>query len=427
VEQIGLNLKGDRKREKKWLVLSGIFIILIFCSAHFFFPKSKKEVQPEPKPYVQITEGGFKEKNTFYQSLLGKNISFRWVDLIISKLKPFVDFKKAKGATYRFVTDAEGDMVKFVYEAGPTEVYEIVKDSNGEFIIERQKVPLQVHLVKIIGEIRSSLFEAMNAVGEQDQLALSFAEILACEIDFYQDVREKDRFKLIVEKIYKGEQFIQYGTIHAVEYLRGEEVIRGVRFNSGYYNEEGISLQKAFVKSPLRFNRISSRFSHARRHPILGGIIPHFGVDYAAPGGTPVWAVADGTVVSVGWAGGFGKQVVLRHTNGYRTYYGHLSRFGPGMKKGVRVKQKQIIGYVGTTGLSTGPHLDYRLSREGRFRNPLKEVFPLGDPIEKEKIEEFNKKKDEILIWLVDEVPNQIKVEETTSDSLQTDHIEGDG
>jgi murein DD-endopeptidase MepM/ murein hydrolase activator NlpD len=158
----------------------------------------------------------------------------------------------------------------------------------------------------------------------------------------------------------------------------------------------------------------------------LGGIFPHFGVDYAAPAGTPVWAVADGTIVSAGWAGGFGKQVVLRHTNGYRTYYGHLSRYGPGIKKGQRVKQKQIIGYVGTTGLSTGAHLDFRLSKDDRFRNPLKEVSPPGYPIEEEKIEEFNKKKDECLGWLADEVPNQIKVEETTSDSLQQDQIEGD-
>lgn len=426
MNRFGLKYRDRETRRKRWLALWGIFVILIFCSAYFFFPKSKKEVQPNPELYLQITEGGFKEKSTLYQSLLGKNISIRWVDLIISKLKPFVDFKKTKGATYRFITDAEGEMVRFIYEAGPTEVYEIEKDSKGEFIVERQKVPLQVPLVKIVGEIHSSLFEAVNAIGEQDQLALSFAEILAWEIDFYQDVREGDRFKVVVEKIYKGEQFIQYGTILAVEYLRGGEVIRGVRFNGGYYNGEGFSLQKAFLKSPLRFNRISSRFSRARRHPILGGIFPHFGIDYAAPAGTPVWAVADGTIVSAGWAGGFGKQVVLRHKNGYNTYYGHLSRYGPGIKKGQRVKQKQTIGYVGTTGLSTGAHLDYRLSKDGRFRNPLKEVFPPGYPIEGEKIEEFNKKKDQCLGWLADGVPNQIKVEETTSDSLQQDQMEGD-
>lgn len=418
MNRFGLKYRDREKRRKKWLILWGSFAILVFCSAYFFFPKSRKEVQPEPELHLQITEGGFKEKSTLYQSLVEKNISFRWIDLIISKLKPLVNFKKTKGGTYRFITNAEGEMVKFIYEAGPTEVYEIEKDPKGEYIVERQKVPLQVHLVKVVGEIRSSLFEAVNAIGEQDHLTLSFAEILAWEIDFYQDVREGDRFKVVVEKIYKEDQFIQYGTIHAVEYRKGEEVIRGVRHKGGYYDEKGISLQRAFLKIPLRFNRISSTFSQGRRHPVLGGIFPHFGVDYAAPIGTPVWAVADGTVVSAGWAGGFGKQVVLRHTNGYVTYYGHLSRYGPGIKKGRRVEQKQIIGYVGTTGLSTGPHLDYRLSKGGQFRNPPKEVFPPGYPIRKEEMGEFQMKKDEWLAWLADDSPNQRKVEETTSDAL---------
>ena len=225
--------------------------------------------------------------------------------------------------------------------------------------------------MRVEGEIRASLYEAMNAAGEKDPLTISFAEILAWEIDFYQDLREGDLFKVLVEKIYKGDQFIQYGTIRGVEFEQGGKIIRGIWYQGDYYNEEGISLRKAFLKAPLRFDRISSRFSGARRHPILGGVRPHYGVDYAAPVGTPIWAVADGTVVSVGWNGGFGRQVVLRHVNGYKTYYGHLSRYGSGIRRGVRVKQKQIIGYVGTTGLSTGPHLDYRLGKSGRFRNRL--------------------------------------------------------
>jgi murein DD-endopeptidase MepM/ murein hydrolase activator NlpD len=415
-----LNDRGERRNRRKWLVLSIFLSFFLFCVLYLFFLERNVMISPETKPDFIVMEGRIREKGTFYQSLVERKIPRRWIDLIISKLNPFVDFRRIQGGTYRFLIDENEGMAKFIYEAGPAEIYEIVKDSKGEYIVQKQKVSLQVHLVKIVGEIRSSLFEAVNAVGEQDQLALSFAEILAWEIDFYQDVREGDRFKVMVEKIYKGEQFIQYGTIHAVEYLRGEEVIRGVRFNGDYYyNEGGFSLQKAFLKSPLRFNRISSRFSGARRHPILGGIFPHFGVDYAAPAGTSVWAVADGTIVSAGWAGGFGKQVVLRHTNGYRTYYGHLSRYGPEVKKGQRVKQKQIIGYVGTTGLSTGAHLDYRLSKDGRFRNPLKEVFPAGCPLGKEEKEKFHKKRDEVLAWLANDVPVQRKVEEVTSDILQ--------
>jgi murein DD-endopeptidase MepM/ murein hydrolase activator NlpD len=255
----------------------------------------------------------------------------------------------------------------------------------------------------------------MDAIGEQDQLVIYFAEILASEIDFYKDVKEGDRFQVVVEKVFKGKEFIKYGLIHALEYRRGEKVIRGIHFQGNYYNEKGISLRKAFLKAPLRFNRISSKFSRARRHPILGGILPHFGVDYAAPQGTLVWAVADGTIVSCGWGEGFGKQVILRHPNGYMTYYGHLSNFGPGIRSGRRVKQKQIIGYVGTTGLSTGPHLDYRLAKDGRFRNPLKEVFPTGLPIEKGKMEAFQKRRDEMVAWFQWNTPYQKRIDEGES------------
>jgi murein DD-endopeptidase MepM/ murein hydrolase activator NlpD len=305
----------------------------------------------------------------------------------------------------------KGELVTFIYEASPTEIYEIEKDSEG-YIAQRKKIHLKTRLAKVVGEIHSSLFEAMDAVGEQEPLTITFAEILAWEIDFYKDVREGDRFKVVVEKIYKEDQFIQYGTLYAVEYQRGEKIIRGIRYKNGYYNDGGVSLKKAFLKAPLRFNRISSKFSRARAHPILGGVRPHFGVDYAAPSGTSIRAVADGTVTSCGWNSGFGNQVILRHMNGYTTYYGHLSSFGPGIRKGARVKQQQVIGYVGSTGLSTGPHLDYRLMKDGQFRNPLKETFIPGVPIEKKEMEMFGRKRDEMLAWLQGESPYSKKVGE---------------
>ena len=273
----------------------------------------------------------------------------------------------------------------------------------------KKRVPLDTYLAKVVGEIRFSLFEAMNAADEQDVLTLTFAEILAWEIDFYMDVRENDRFKVIVEKLYKGDQFIQYGTIHALEYQGEEKVTRGFEYERGYYDEKGLSLRKSFLKTPLRFNRISSRFSRARKHPSLGGLRPHYGVDYAAPIGTPVWAVADGTVVSCGWANGFGKQVVLRHMNGYRTLYGHLSGYGAGIRRGAKVKQKQVIGYVGSTGLSTGPHLDYRLMKDGHYRNPVKESFPRGQPVGPGEVQRFQKRRDELIVYLEGETPFQKK------------------
>lgn len=398
-----------RRRKRRRFLFSGILFGGILLIVYLFFLSSRpispsltesESIVPKPDEVKhQAIEGEVKRKETLFQSLAQKNIPIRWIELIISKLKPHINFKKIKGGVYRLITDGKGEMVKFIYEAGPTEVYEIEKGERGYFV-QKKKVPLETYLVKVEGEIKSSLFEAMESLGEEDGLTLAFAEILAWEIDFFKDVREGDRFKVVVEKVYKGNQFIQYGTIHAVEYQRKDRRIRGIHYEGGYYNEEGISLRKAFLKAPLRFMRISSRFSQARRHPILGGVFPHHGVDYAAPMGTPVWAVGDGTVVQCGWNGGFGKQIVLKHRNGYKTYYGHLSNFAQGVKKGVWVKQKQIIGYVGSTGLSTGPHLDYRLAKDGKFRNPLREVFSSGMPIEKKKQDQFQAKRDEMLAWL---------------------------
>ncbi len=416
----GRPFETRRRRKKKWILASGFLLVGLLLLTYFFVlppaPPLPSDAPPVSTPLatqdpsLHTIEGNVKERSTLFQSLSEKGIPLRWIDLIISKLKPYVNFKKIKGGTYRLITDGKGELMKFIYEASPTEIYEIEKDSE-EYVAQRKRVPLESHLVKVVGEIRSSLFEAMEAAGEQDPLTIAFAEILAWEIDFYKDVREGDRFKVVVEKVYKGDQFIQYGPVRAVEYQRGERIIQGIRYKEGYYNGKGVSLRRAFLKVPLRFNRISSKFSRARKHPILGGLRPHFGVDYAAPPGTPIWAVADGTVTSCGWSGGFGNQVILRHMNGYTTYYGHLSGFGPGMRKGVRVGQKQIIGYVGSTGLSTGPHLDYRVAKDGQFRNPLKEVFPTGIPIAKEEMETFYQTRDEMSGWLQGDSPNRMRIE----------------
>ncbi len=411
----GRPVDARRKRRKRILILGSSFVGIFFLVYFFAIPSappppSATVSAPGPvspasqESALQTIEGRVRDRSTLFQSLSEKGIPVHWIDLIISKLKPYVNFRKIKGGAFRYFHDGKGEMVRFVYEAGSTEVYEIEKNSEG-YGVQRKKVPLESRLIKVVGEIHSSLFEAMDAAGEQDPLTIAFAEILAWEIDFYKDVREGDRFKVVVEKLYKGDQFIQYGPIRAVEYQRGERVIQGIRYKEGYYNEKGVSLRRAFLKVPLRFNRISSKFSRARKHPILGGLRPHYGVDYAAPPGTPIWAVADGTVTSCGWNGGFGNQVILRHMNGYTTYYGHLSGFGPGIRRGARVSQKQIIGYVGSTGLSTGPHLDYRLYKDGHFRNPLKETFPAGFPIEKGETEAFRQTRDEMTGWLQGDSP----------------------
>jgi murein DD-endopeptidase MepM/ murein hydrolase activator NlpD len=409
-----MRVKEGRKKKRKRMILSGILLIVLLTVCFFLFypqplpPPAKLNGPtgpPSEESRYQVVEGSIKEKSNLFESLRDQNIPLDRIEMIVSKLKPYVNFKKIRGGTYRLFTDVKGELVRFTFEASPTEVYEIERNSQG-YSAQKKEVFLQKKWVKVAGEIHSSLFEAMDAIGEQDQLVIAFAEILAWEIDFYIDVREGDRFKVVVEKDYKGDQFIQYGPIYAVEYQSGEKKIKGIEYQGEYYNEDGVSLRKAFLKAPLRFNRISSKFSSARKHPILGGIRPHFGVDYAAPVGTPIWAVADGTVYSCGWNDGFGNQVVVRHPNGYKTYYGHLSRYGRGIRKGVRVRQKQVIGFVGSTGLATGPHLDYRLSKNGRMRDPLKERFPAGTRIRREEMENFQKRREEMDAWLQGDTPS---------------------
>ena len=236
----------------------------------------------------------------------------------------------------------------------------------------------------LVGEVSRSLFEAVEALGESPQLVIELVQIFESEFDFTADTRQGDRFRLLVEKRYAGEQFVDYGRILAAQYLSDGTVLTGVGHEGrsgrhGYYDLEARSLKKTFLRAPLDFTRITSGFTYRRPHPILGGVRPHLAVDYGAPVGTPVRAVADGVVLRAGWNGGNGIQVVVRHRAGYQTMYNHLSKAL--VKRGARVSQRQVIGRVGSTGLSTGPHLDYRVSKNGKFVNPLSEKFLPGDPL----------------------------------------------
>ena len=224
----------------------------------------------------------------------------------------------------------------------------------------------------------------------------------------------------MVEKYYAGDSFIKYGRILFAEFKGQAKSLQGIFYQPGkgpadYFTEKGESLRKAFLRSPLKFTRISSGYSKSRLHPILGERRPHLGVDYAAPVGTPVWAVADGTVVSAGWNGGYGKQVVLKHVKGYQSLYGHLSRISPGLHKGKGIGQKQIIGYVGSTGLSTGPHLDFRLTKSGVYRNPLKEISPRAPSLTSLELPDFQQAAVPLLQWARDPEAAKWKKEATIS------------
>lgn len=238
--------------------------------------------------------------------------------------------------------------------------------------------------------IRTSLWNDMIADGNSPELILELADIYAWTVDFF-GLREGDRFRALYDlRVCEGEP-IDISKVDFAIFNRGDYSLPTVRFDQGdggnkYWNEKGESMRKAFLKAPLKFNRISSGFSYHRRHPVTGKVKAHTGVDYAAPMGTPVHALGDGTVLSAGWGGGGGNTVKIRHNSVYTTAYLHLRGFAKGIKAGVRVHQGDVIGYVGSTGTSTGPHLDFRVWKNGTPINPLKMESPSAEPARKENL-----------------------------------------
>ncbi len=242
--------------------------------------------------------------------------------------------------------------------------------------VRREARPVEREMVVVRGTVSSSLIGAVAAAGEEEMLALALADLFQWDVDFHREVRSGDTFAVLVERVRSEGQTVAYGPILTAEYVNAGRRCTAVRYAvttaaPGYYDNKGRPLRKQFLRAPLRFSRLTSRFSASRKHPVLGRRMPHWGVDYGAPVGTPVTVTGDGVVSFVGWRGGGGNSVEVRHGGGYVTAYLHLSRAAAGIRAGAHVRQGQVIGYVGTTGLSTGPHLDYRVTRNGRYVNPV--------------------------------------------------------
>lgn len=236
--------------------------------------------------------------------------------------------------------------------------------------------------------ISSSLWNDMSAAGSSPKLILKLSDIYAWTVDFF-GLQKDDRFRIIYQESLCEGEIISIDTIYFATFSREDKDIYAIMYNQGdgdnvYWDDKGESLRRAFLKAPLEFKRISSGFSYHRKHPVTGQVKAHTAVDYAAPTGTPVVSIGDGTVISVGWAGGGGNTVKIRHNSEYTTSYMHLSKYGPGIKNGVHVSQGQVIGYVGATGTATGPHLDFRVYKNGTAINPLTMESPSAEPIKPE-------------------------------------------
>ncbi|MBU1001974.1 MAG: peptidoglycan DD-metalloendopeptidase family protein [Proteobacteria bacterium] len=301
--------------------------------------------------------------------------------------------KMKAGRPYRIVS-MQGALERFEYEISGEEMLVVARGGAGYDIL-KESIVYDTETRVVRGRIDSSLFGAVADCGESPALAVRLSEIFAWDIDFIRDIRTDDTFTAVVEKRYRDGKFAGYGTIKAAEFVNQDESFKGFLFADSqgiesYYNENGRSLRKAFLKAPLNFSRISSGFNLSRLHPILKTRRPHPAIDYAAPMGTPVTTVGDGTIIKKGWDKGGGRYLKVRHNSVYETTYMHLKGYAKGVAQGVRVKQGQVIAYVGSSGMSTGPHLDFRMKKNGSYVNPKSVKSAACAPVNKDRMAEFS-------------------------------------
>ena len=362
--------------------------------------EEEKEKQEEE---VITIDGNLQAGDTLYESLIKEGISAAEILNLQEKVKSVVDFNYLPvGSEYSLKYNPEGKVTEFIYKPNPIDIYCIDIPTSDSEDLKVTKEEICTEVVQLEGKIEYSLYESMMECADSPQLALQLAEIFAWQIDFLTECREGDTFNILVEKQYRGD-FYRWGNVLAAQY-KGELLSKHTAIlfkdpsgHTDYYTEEGDSLRKAFLRAPLHYKYISSYFSKSRLHPILRIWRPHLAIDYAAPTGTPISTIGDGTVIYVGWNGGYGNYIKVRHPNNYVSGYGHLSRFAKGLKKGQRVEQGEIIGYVGATGLATGPHLDFSISKNGERVDFLKLELPAASSVDPRYSTQFNEVKNKLL------------------------------
>jgi murein DD-endopeptidase MepM/ murein hydrolase activator NlpD len=398
----------------KLLISTGLSLALLAAAGYLVLHQARKnrEVHAKlQKPPVAATPsipefkqivGIFQRNQTITQVLLQQGLPLPLVHQIIDCARPVYDLAKVRAEKlYWLCFTKDGQFRDFRYHVDDEHYLTVYHDVEKDRIVPVMKNFLYETRVEIVsGEIESSLFASVTGVGEKDQLALDLADIFGSDIDFYTDLQKGDSYRILIEKKYLDGQFSKNGAILAASFANEKREHIGIRFEDekskpAYYAPDGKALKKSFLKSPLKFARISSRFSLARMHPILKILRPHLGVDYAAPLGTPVQSVGAGVVTGTGSSGGSGKIVNIRHLSGYETSYLHLSRIA--VRRGAHVEQGEVIGFVGSSGLSTGPHLDFRIRQHGKPINPAKVIFPPGAPVPPARFANFAALRDKMI------------------------------
>jgi len=376
-----------------------IQFLLVLLSLLSFFGCEQKITEITPTTRRFTIDSG----DTLSKSLAGTNLPPADCDAIIANLQKVFNPRKIKqNDVYDIVTDTTSNWLSFIYYPAGLNYYSVNKSSDGQITCETKKFKSTTEEVSASGTVKTSLWESMRSQKIDPDVIVNFAEVFAWQVDFLTDTQPGDSYRLIWEKQVLengaamnkdiiGAEYVASGKIHTAVLFTGSDT------SKGYFNPKGESLFRAFLKAPLQYRRISSFFTLNRYHPILKRFRPHLGIDYAAPSGTPVSSIGEGTVISAGWSGGFGRRVVIRHSNGYESAYAHLSGFGKKIHPGARVTQGQVIGYVGMSGLATGPHLDFRISKDGTFINFLKLKIPASRNISAKDKPSFKENSSKIL------------------------------
>jgi murein DD-endopeptidase MepM/ murein hydrolase activator NlpD len=354
-----------------------------------------------PSDSFDLISGHVRRNGLLSEILIKHGVTMQEIDQVLTNSKSVFDVRKIQsGNNYILFCDRDS-LAKaryLVYEHDPTTCYVFSFNDSLNITPFRKEITSEIRYTS--GTIETSLWEAMMAGGLHPSLTIKLSEIFAWTVDFF-GLQKGDSFKVIYEEMFIEGKSLGTGKIFGAQFNRSGSSITAIPFiqdgKETFFDIEGNSLRKAFLKAPLQFSRISSHFSSARMHPILRIVRPHYGVDYAAPIGTPVLAIGDGRVISATTENGSGKMVRIQHNSVYATAYLHLSRFGEGISSGVFVKQSQIIGYVGNSGLSTGPHLDFRFYQNGSPVDPLKVDAPPVEPVSAENMARFEKNKTVIL------------------------------
>ncbi len=340
---------------------------------------------------ANVVEGMIRNR-TLFEALMASDIPAAEILSLSKSFEPVFDFRCSRPKDcYQVSVDDQRLIRKFVYKTSPLDEYEAVKDDNGGYRVHKRNIVLDRQVVAKVFTIETSLYQAVADSGETQQIAGLITDIFAWDIDFYLYPRKGDQIAVVYEHCFKDGVFVKYGDILAARYVGNKKTFSAFLFNDGrfdgYYDETGQPLKKMFLRTPLKFGRMTSSYSIRRFHPVSKRYKPHTGIDYGAPSGTPIMVTANGKVTFSGRKGGYGKLIIVKHPNGYQTYYGHCSRLLK--KRGQLVEQGQVIARVGSTGVSTGPHVHYEVRVKGKPINPNKVKKSRGKPLKPELLAKF--------------------------------------